>query len=527
MRFKGKINIDGTGAISTTTENGTANGFPTACEVGDTYKVNGDTVGASSHIAGEPVSTGDLVICIKAGTGANLNDSQYWTIVQDNVEHLITYTFNGTAFKIYAQTPNNITLFAPITAGTTGQVLISKGSGNAPEWVNANTLVVAEAAKVTYSLTKGSGIRMLQQGVDVSSYDGSITTTITLAVATDSVIGGVIIDNGTNSEAYNAASNTNHDPKPTISIISSGNNAGQIYLSKQNIINALGFTPGNSTVGVSKVVVANAASGASNTTTATANPYINIIATDNSVLGSYRISGSGKIGVTSTANSAAITISLDAADSDNYGGIKLGYTDNAKNYRIQLDSNGKAFVNVPWISDVFTASADGLAPMASDANKTHTVGSNTISNVADATTYILGSDAKWYKLPSSAFQGDRRIVKANGTTIIAADSGNALDIIAGSHLTLTAAQTSGNYTGALTFDVVWRDIQIRTISGSTITQNVESIGNNDPLVFDNTDTIFLLGEEMTVGSGANATTKSVVKAHITWYNMDTGEYEMI
>jgi len=41
MRFKGKINISGTGDITTVTETGTTNGFPTACEVGDTYKISG------------------------------------------------------------------------------------------------------------------------------------------------------------------------------------------------------------------------------------------------------------------------------------------------------------------------------------------------------------------------------------------------------------------------------------------------------------------------------------------------------
>ena len=71
-----------------------------------------------------------------------------------------------------------------------------------------------------------------------------------------------------------------------------------------------------------------------NTTAVTANPYINIVANDNSILGSYRISGSGKISVNSTANSAALTVSLGVADSSNYGGIKIGYTTSGKNYAV-------------------------------------------------------------------------------------------------------------------------------------------------------------------------------------------------
>lgn len=412
MRYKGKINIDGTGAITTTTDAGTVNGFPTDCQVGDVYKINGNTVGNSSQIAGEVVSTGDMAICVKSGTGADLNDAQYWTIIQDNVEHLITYTLNGTAFKLYAQTQGNITLYAPTTSGTSGQVLISKGTNNAPDWVNAATLIVGEAAKVTHALSKGNGIQMLYQGTAETSYDGSKSITIALAAATAATIGGVIIDAGNNSEKYNQPANTSHTLYPTISV----KNTGEIYLTKANIVNALGYDP------------------------------------------------------------------ISALP-------------------------------------IFSDTADGLVPMSSAANKSTTA--------AVATTYLLGADAKWYKLPASAFQSDRRIIQLAGTTIIAADSGNALNILAGTHVNITAAQASGNYTGAMTFNAIWRDIQVHLVSGSSISNYVESIGDDDPLVFDNTESVFMLGEQVTVGSGANATQKTVIKSYVTWYNMDTGEYEIV
>ena len=408
MRFKGIITIDSDGNISTTTEEGTTNSFPTECLVGDTYKINGETRDASSYIGGQYVGTGDMVICIKSGSGANLNDAQYWTIVQDNIEHLITYTLNGVAHYIYAQSGNSITIYAPDTSGNSGDVLISAGDNQTPIWTNANTLVVLEANHVTNALTAGTGIRMTNQGVTETSYNGSAAITITLNPATTSTIGGVLIDNGTNSEKYHQPSNTGLTPYPTISV----NSNGQIYLTKANIVNALGYDP------------------------------------------------------------------ISALP-------------------------------------IFNDTTDGLVPMSSAANKSNTP--------AISTTYLLGADAKWYKLPTSAFQSDRRIINLNGTTIIAADSGNALDIIAGNHVNITAIKASGNYTGALTFEAVWRDIQVRLVSDSGISQNVSSIGDNNPLVFDNTDTVFMLGEEVQVGS----TTKTVIKSYITWYNMDTGEYEMI
>lgn len=39
---------------------------------------------------------------------------------------------------------------------------------------------------------------------------------------------------------------------------------------------------------------------------------------------------------------------ITAATNDTFGGFKTGYAQNAKNYPVSLDGNGKAFVNVPW-----------------------------------------------------------------------------------------------------------------------------------------------------------------------------------
>ena len=54
---------------------------------------------------------------------------------------------------------------------------------------------------------------------------------------------------------------------------------------------------------------------------------------------------------------------LPVATTTTLGGIMLGYAASGKNYAIQLDANGKAYVNVPWIDTTYTlptASADTL-----------------------------------------------------------------------------------------------------------------------------------------------------------------------
>lgn len=65
--------------------------------------------------------------------------------------------------------------------------------------------------------------------------------------------------------------------------------------------------------------------------------------------------------------------SIPQASSSVLGGIKIGYSDDGRNYAVELDSSGKAYVNVPWtdtntIYNVATTSANGLMS-SSDKSK--------------------------------------------------------------------------------------------------------------------------------------------------------------
>lgn len=65
--------------------------------------------------------------------------------------------------------------------------------------------------------------------------------------------------------------------------------------------------------------------------------------------------------------------SIPQASSSALGGIKIGYSDSGRNYAVELDSSGKAYVNVPWtdtntIYNVATTSANGLMS-SSDKSK--------------------------------------------------------------------------------------------------------------------------------------------------------------
>lgn len=65
--------------------------------------------------------------------------------------------------------------------------------------------------------------------------------------------------------------------------------------------------------------------------------------------------------------------SIPQASSSALGGIKIGYSDNGRNYAVELDSSGKAYVNVPWADtnttyNVATTGANGLMS-SSDKSK--------------------------------------------------------------------------------------------------------------------------------------------------------------
>lgn len=216
MRYKGTITYSNRSYTTHTVAGVEVQGFPTKCEVGDTYRVT-----SQGTYAGQTCSAGDLLICIQDGTGSGLNTAAYWTAVEANINGQVKHTVNGTSIYVYSNSTNTFTIYAPTTGGTQGQVLLSKGSA-APTWAAQSTLVVGEAKKVSNALSLGAGLTFGTAGV---TYNGSAARTISLVAATTTTIGGVIVDKDSTNK--------------TISVTS----AGSIYLTKQNVINALGYDP--------------------------------------------------------------------------------------------------------------------------------------------------------------------------------------------------------------------------------------------------------------------------------------------
>lgn len=89
-------------------------------------------------------------------------------------------------------------------------------------------------------------------------------------------------------------------------------------------------------------------------------------------------------GIANNANN----YSLPTASSTTKGGITLGYSQNGKNYPVVLDSNGKAYVNVPWIDTnttygLATSTNNGIMP-ASDKAKLDLFDTSKVTSSIDA-----------------------------------------------------------------------------------------------------------------------------------------------
>lgn len=521
LRYKGTITYEDGNYYTHTADGIESEGFPTKCQIGDTYRVT-----SAATYAEQKCEVGDLITCIKDGSGSSLNTAEYWTAIQTNINGQVKHTVNGTAIYTYSNSSNVFNIYAPTTGGTQNQVLISNGS-SAPTWTNQSNIVAGnlidaakkalltsvtlsqtgvvsvtvggttksssaasgtwginitgQANRVANNLSAGVGLYMGSEG---ETYNGSVARSISLRPATRSSLGGVIVDKDNENK--------------TISVDSTGN----IFLTQSNIINALGYTPGNqSQTALYTTIIGSLPTSTSNVEANTVNPYINLIQTQGStktVAGTYRIIGNGNIIV---SGQDSINISLDKADSSNYGGIKIGYTTSNKNYAVQLSDTGQAYVNVPWIDTTYglaTATSDGLVP------KFDAVGTGALAAGSWVLAKLANGTYDWFALPSQAFTDTNtwRPIQVKGTQLLSnSTSSGVLNFQQDGHTVVTG---SGNN---ITISSSWRSI---TIGGSSI--------GDKTLNFVPTGDIY-------VKADTNEDNIQDISFGLSWYNISTEKYE--
>lgn len=89
---------------------------------------------------------------------------------------------------------------------------------------------------------------------------------------------------------------------------------------------------------------------------------------------------------------------VPAADSNNIGGIKTGYTQTGKNYPVDLDENKKAYVNVPW-TDTNTTYKAMTGATASAAGQAGLVP----APAAGKQGQYLRGDGQWLTPPNTTY----------------------------------------------------------------------------------------------------------------------------
>lgn len=137
-------------------------------------------------------------------------------------------------------------------------------------------------------------------------------------------------------------------------------------------------------------------------------------------------------GITKTINASGSTAIVDlgtyltaipTATGADLGGIKIGYTENGKNYPVKL-SDGKAYVNVPWTDtnttySVFSATLAGLVPAADSTHK--------VSAESSVGNYYLCADGKYRQLPANAFNNTWRPLGTGATDACAGNDARLSD----------------------------------------------------------------------------------------------------
>lgn len=85
--------------------------------------------------------------------------------------------------------------------------------------------------------------------------------------------------------------------------------------------------------------------------------------------------------------------SIPKATTSALGGVMLGYTNSGRNYKLELDSNGKAFVNVPWTDTTYSNATTKVSGLMSTSDKSKLDG---ITSSADAVSFsrVLSSGTK-------------------------------------------------------------------------------------------------------------------------------------
>mgnify|MGYP001040876428 CR=1 FL=1 len=476
------IEINGSG---TTTVTRTGNIITISSADSKTGTVTGLTQGAGIDItasASSPTVAVDYLTSnnVIAQAGALGTPATSDTIIYQTGTTVKKSTIASILASVPAGADTTYTL--PVTNGSNPDlVLTAGGSGSGTDIVNLNgssNVTVTGATLNTVNFDLGTNISVAGSitatagpltvgSTGVSSFSGDVTVPTTpaqdasaasKAYVDQSNVGQSIFQGG-----YNASTNTPDLDSSPSSLIKLGwfwavTDTGDFFseeVQPGDLIYANQDNPGatfaNWTVVQSGQDIATAGASDGNTTKGIAgffNGHFDV--TSNGFVTSEIFSGGANVGIVPSASGAGAdtylqedgtwsvptgTIyNLTAATSSALGGIKIGYTENGKNYPVEL-SGEKAFVNVPWTDagDTTYSAGTGLTLNGTvfNVNVQGTVQSEAPESVTAETdrTYSVQVDANddlvvnvpWVNTNTQAVSS---VARAAGTT----STGNAITV---------------------------------------------------------------------------------------------------
>lgn len=392
---------------------GTITALPASHKIGDTYRVT-----TAGSYAGVQCEVGDLVICITAGTAAN---NAHWTVAQTNIDGAVTgpssstdgrvALFSGTSGKVLKQSSYTIGKSVPSDAKFTDTVYTHPSytqvsSGLYKITTNSTGHITAATAVVKADIT-ALGIPSTNTTYAVADHDtaglimpwryhssnatgptaGSDTTAVTVNSISTTSNRYYAIEMDKSGRAFVNVPWTDNDTKYTLPLAANGTRGGiqigysesgvnvavklssekaYVALTKTAVTSALGYTPPttNTTYSVADYDTAGllmplksysvaCTFGTSAASTATA-VTVNAISTTSNRYYAIEMDKNGRAFVNVPWTDSDTKYTLPAATSSALGGIKVGYTTSGKNYKVQLDSSNNAYVNVPWTNTTYS-----------------------------------------------------------------------------------------------------------------------------------------------------------------------------
>lgn len=186
-------------------------------------------------------------------------------------------------------------------------------------------------------------------------------------------------------------------------------------------------------------------------------------------------SGNAYVNVPWTGNNTTYS----QATSDNLGLVKIGYSANGKNYPVALDGNGKMYVNVPWTDTNTTytnmgaasASASGKAGLvpapAAGAQAKYLRGDGTWATPPN-TTYAVANESTNGLMAAADKKTMNRLIGVNTVTTLANLPISKRSITA----TLSAATTLSVQSGMQ----IGEELMIRCVPSAAFTQAIPNSG---------------------------------------------------